>query len=428
MKYTTSGTTRKKTFLFLSLFFTFIIFISLFSFILTAPISRAAELQEEDTEFELVQGYFTEIRYSGEADQTSLGLSHPEYEKTYNWVFSDGEWSGDIDYLLEDDTYHVDENSEWVVTIAVDHDAPLDDDWTLILDDEEHGVEIVEPSTAVGISGGLNFLFDPYSEDATATDSIRVINEGNIPMTYEIEYTDTHLSHQKDQEVIRPSESGNPTFTYEYSTTDPEAFSPDISITAYFQDALDLEADGNTRVTSRSGFGVSTRVTVGYEGVEQEIRDGYSVQYTSSLQVPGNTYHEATFYVYPNEEVVINFYSENVSFEDDNITVIPLDSEGNRLDEIDFDPNSALSPEYGEVEITVEFKSDRENDGFIGLEVGRDRYTTNIQLTETAPQPGDEEVSFVEEEAEKITLGIVLIGGILAFGAARILLSKKKED
>lgn len=401
---------------------------SLFTFTLTTPLAEASEIAEEDTEVEFVQGYFTDIRYSGEADQTSIELSHPEYEKTYNWSYSEGSWSGDIDYLLEDDSYYVEENKEWVVTVAVDNDAPLYDEWTFTIDDKEHPAEVVEPNTGVGISGGLNFQFEPYTEQTTVTDSMSVLNEGNIPMTYEIEYTDQHLSHEIDEEIVQPGESGNPTFTYEYSTTDPEAFSPDVSITAHFQGRLDLEADGNTEVTSRTGFGVSTAVSVGYEDTEQEILDEYSVQYSESISVEGNTYEEITFYVYPNEEVFIDFESENVTFEDENITIIPRDSDGEQLEEIDFDSTEPLSRDYGEVKITVEFRSDREEDGYIGLQVERDLYTTEVQLTETAPEPGDEEVSFVEEEAETITMGIILTGGILIIGAARIFLNKKDEE
>lgn len=75
----------------------------------------------------------------------------------------------------------------------------------------------------------------------------------------------------------------------------------------------------------------------------------------------------------------------------------------------------------------MEFKSNRENNGFIELIVEGDNYTTEVQLSETAPEPGEEEVSFIEEEAETITFGIVLIGGVIIFGLVRIFL-RKKED
>jgi len=60
--------------------------------------------------------------------------------------------------------------------------------------------------------------------------------------------------------------------------------------------------------------------------------------------------------------------------------------------------------------------------------VERDRYTTEIQLTEKAPEPGEEEVSFVEEEAETITLGILLVGGVAVYIAGRMWFAKKEED
>ncbi len=175
---------------------------------------------------------------------------------------------------------------------------------------------------------------------------------------------------------------------------------------------LDLDIEGNVGIGSRGSYGLNIGVTVGYEGYEQVQTDSYELQYLESLEVNGNSHNNITFYIYPHEE-------------------IDFDIEGSDVEIIDVseDTEERLTPDMGdEIELTVHFRSDHENDGSLRLFLGDENHTTEIILTEIVPPPGDEEVSFIEEEAETITFGILFIGGIIAIGAVRIALSKRKED
>jgi len=416
------------------LLFFMIIFIVTFIFssaLTTTSALEGNEVEESITENgianEFVRGFFNEINYESPTTETSIELLY-DGDTRYSWEF-DEEWTGDLDYLDENGTYYDEEENIWIVSIAVNHDAPTGEGWTFIINGEEHHIQVVEPDTSVSLSGSLEFTFEPYTEGGEVSDSLTLRNEGNVPMTYELTYTDENLNHEPEKYILDTGESISLTFTYQYSTRGPEMFSPDVSLTAEHLGFLDFESEGNIGRKSQPGFGITANVFVGYEDYEQEEGVGYSVQYERSKSVAGNTYNEVTFYVYPDDEdVLVYFNEENVTFDDENVTIIPRDSDGNELDEIDFETSEELSADYAEVEITVEFLSDREDDGFIELVVGGDRYTTEIQLTETAPEPGDEEVTFVEEQSETITLGIILIGGIVIIGAGRVWLSKRKGD
>lgn len=385
-------------------------------------------INESSIPEKLVAGFFNEIDYESSTSETSINVLY-NGDTRYKWEY-DGKWNGDLDYLDKNGTYYDEEKSSWFVKIAIDHEAPLGDNWTLILNGKEHEIKVVEADTTVGLSGSLEFNFEPYTEGAEVSDSVTLTNDGNVPMTYELTYTDENLIHEAEKDILEAGESISLKFTYQYSPSGPAKLSPEVSLTAEHLGVLDFESEGNIGRKSQPGFGIPTDVLVGYENYKQEKVEDYSVQYKKSISVKGNTYHEVTFYVYPNEDVLIYFNKENVTFKDENVTITALGSDGEELEKIDLDTTAELNSEYDEVEITVEFKSDRENDGSINLKVEKDTYTTKIQLSQTVPEPSEDEISFVEKESETITFGALLIGGVVVFGAARVLLSsaEDKED
>jgi len=389
---------------------------------------------------EFVAGFFNEISFESLNPETIIELYN--MNSSYLWEYSEMEgWGGDMEYLNEEETIYSSDENIWYVQISIneeDMNDDTEDDWTLEINTHEETktteLLVVKADTGASMIGQqLNFFFEPYQKGAQAEDSVSLRNDGNVDLTIEIEFESEDLQIVGDIEsgdILEPGDTAEIVFLYETTTDDarPPIMIETISVTSYAMTQVNLDTDEDVRVYSRTSYGVETSYFVGYEGYEQWEDEGYSLQYDPSIDVIGNTYNEVTFYVYPNEEVYINFNEENITFENENVTIIPRDSDGSELEEIDFDPTEPLDSDYGEVEITVEFLSDREDDGFIELVVEEDRYTTEVQLTETAPEPGDEEVTFVEEQSETITLGIILIGGIVFIGAGRVWLSKRKGD
>ena len=408
-------------------------FISLFTITFSHSSSQEIEpdyleLNQEEPDFELVRGYFNEIEYTGSSEETSIELNHPD-GISYQWIFSEGEWSGDLDHLHEEDTFFLGGQNRWVVSIAINGSDPADENWNIILDGDEFSVRVVESDESFSVSGSISFSFEPnMGEVQGISDSLTIGNQGNVLMSYELIYDDENLEYSSDKEILSPGETTNIVIYYNYTTSGAEIFTVELSIQRKVVGILDLQADDSHQVKSREAISRNFQVLVGYEGFEHGGDDSYSVQYERSKNVKGNTYSTVTFYIYPKEEIFIDLNGENVTFDDENVSMVARDSDGNQMEELTFDPSNPITSDHGEVEVIVEFKSHHREDGFIELIVNEDRYKTTIQISQAAPEPGDEEVSFLEEEAETITLGILLIGGVVIFGIARVLLSKKKEE
>ena len=269
-------------------------------------------------------------------------------------------------------------------------------------------------STPLSVSGSVEFYLEPYEVDVYSDeDSVTYTNNGNVKTRVVLEYEDENLTHEVEKDVFEPGESGEITFQYYSAEGGVISFGTEVSIQHYPLGRLDLDSEDNIGVGSRVSYLLNIGVTVGYEGYEQVQMENYEIQYKESISVKGDTENNLTFYVYPHEEIDFDMIGTDVEILD-----------------ISEDTGEPLSSdeENREIELTVQFRSHHEDDGEIELILDGDNYTTEIQLTETAPEPGDEEVSFIEEEAETITFGIILIGGIVVIGAVRVLLSKKKED
>lgn len=368
-------------------------------------------IQQEDVNLpeHFVRGYFNEISYSSIDEETHLEMTHPDASQNYVWTYEDG-WEGDLNYLdLENTSY---DGDGWTITIAIHSDEPTGD-WNLQIDEQNFEIEVVESDTSFSVSGDISFYLEPYQEETYSDEgSVTFRNTGNVPMKIEVIYEDDDLVHELPKEVFYPGESGQIVFQYISSTGGLLKFAPSVSVEPFSIGAVSLDGEGNVAVISQGAIGLNFSLTVGYRGYEQAQADNYEVQYLNSMEVRGDTHNNITFYVYPHEDIF-------------------FDLEGSNLEIIDVseDTSEQLFPrEEEEIEITVHFKSHHENDGEIQLILEEDGYITEIQLTETVSEPGEEEVSFIEEEAETITLGVLLIGGIAVFGAARILLNKKKEE
>lgn len=351
------------------------------------------------------------ISFESEEENTNFELSHPDANNEYVWTYEGG-WSGSIEYLDEENTSY--DNNRWTVSVAIHEDEP-EGDWTLEIDGTtiQEDITVVQPSTSFTASGDVSFYLEPYQEDTYSDEeTITFSNTGNVRMKVDVNYESDNIIHNVSQEIFYPGESGEITLQYVSSTGGLVQFGESISIEPYPIGKLDLDIEGNVGIGSRGSYGLNIGVTVGYEGYEQVQTDYYELQYLESLEVNGNSHNNITFYIYPHEE-------------------IDFDIEGSDVEIIDVseDTEERLTPgEEDEIELTVHFRSHYENDGEIELILDEDDYTTAVQLTETIPQPGEEEVSFIEEEAETITFGIVFIGGILLIGAVRIFISKKKDD
>lgn len=356
--------------------------------------------EEDEYEHEIVRGYFNIISYEGSSQETSIELEHEDENHFYGWSYAGGEWSGDTELLLQDDTFF--EDGEWNVKIAVDHDVPTGDDWILTIDEEERSVNIVEPQTPSALMGSLNFLVEPYRDEAEDSDSITVPNDGNVPLTYELEYDDSmfegELSHEVEDETLQPGERTDVVFTHLRATEGPErdvisnVDSKNIILTVYYIGELDREADGNVVIGAEKRLTVSGLVDVGYEGYEREYGDSYDIQYKESVEVDGDTVDDITFFVYPEEEVDIHLTETNVTIEGRTV---------------DFD--EPLNPEEDEIPIEITFKSHHMADGEITLIVDGDRYTTEIEIRETAPDPDADGGNPFEGQERVITGSVILV-------------------
>lgn len=370
----------------------------------------AGEEDGDEVDFELVQGYFTEISFSGDQDQTVIEISHQEENISYDFSHTGGEWSGDTEYLDEEATSYSEEDGEWILSIALDHDAPVDDEWEMVIDGQEHELRVLEADTGLGKSGSLEFSLQPHTDQAVASDSFEMVNNGNVPSTFEVEYEMDDLDYSLESYVVEPEGSEEITFEFTADTYDPEIFDlQDISISVYSLGRLDLEAEGNVVVGSEIGYTETPTVNVGYEGFERDEGDGFLIQFEETIEVPGDATGTTTFYVYPDEELYIDLEGENVTFDEDdvNINVGEVD--------LDFDPTEPISPNHDEVEITVTFTSDYEEGGWIELEVGREVHRTEILLTETVEPPEDEEGTFSEEQQERLYLGAIIVLAVIVF-------------
>ena len=383
---------------------------------LSFSVSAVGEsIEQEDTVIsdEFVRGYFNEISFESDTQTTHIEMTHPEATRTYNWTYDDG-WSGDVDFLDDGNTTY--DGERWTISIAI-YDEEPEGEWDLYIEIDgqpnEFDIDVVEPSTSFSASGDINFYLEPYQENTFSDEqSITFTNSGNVRMKVDVNHEDDNLTYEISQEIFHPGDSGEITFQYISSTGGLIEFGETISIEPFPIGKLDLDLEGNIGVGSRASYGLNIGVTVGYQGYEQAQADNYEIQYLNSMEVDGDTHNNMTFYVYPHED-------------------IDFDVEGTNVEIIDVseDTDESLSPgEEEEIEITVHFKSHHENDGDIQLILEDDEYITEIQLSEIAPQPGDEEVSFIEEEAETITLGVIFIGGILFIGLGRIWLNKRKKE
>jgi len=401
-------------------FSSFLLVLTLVFFFLTLSVSFSVSavgesIEQEDTVIldEFVRGYFNEISFESDTQTTHIEMTHPEATRTYNWTYDDG-WSGDVDFLDDGNTTY--DGESWIISIAI-YDEEPEGEWNLYIEidgeSNEFDIDVVEPSTSFSASGDISFYLEPYQEDTYSDEeSITFTNSGNVRMKVDVNYEDDDLTHEVSQEIFAPGESGDITFQYISSTGGVVEFGETVSIEPYPIGKLDLEIDGNVGVGSRASYGLTIGVTVGYEGYQQAQASNYEVQYLESMEVSGDSHDNLTFYVYPHEEIDFHISSSDVEIID-----------------VSEDTDEPLSPNgEEEIEVTVHFKSHHENDGNITLILNGDRYNSEIRLTETVPQPGEEEVSFIEEEAETITFGIVFIGGILLIGAVRIFISKKKDD
>ncbi len=378
----------------------------------------------EDIEYELVQGYFTQISYSGEED-ISIELTHQEDNFTYDWSYSNGEWNGDLEYLDEKNTQY--SKDEWTLSIAVDHDAPIDDDWIMNIDAQQYGVRVLEADTGLAKSGSLEFMMEPQTSGATGSDSFELVNNGNVPSTFELNYENPNLEAKVEDELVMPGDTASITFEFIYDTSDPKVFNLDkIHIDVYSKGRLDLDADGNVIVGSEIGYSETPTVTVGYEGFERGGNGDYSIQYEESIEVVGNTVHTVTFYLYPEEELFIDLTGENVTFDEDEDVTITGEVEGEKLE---FDPTEPLDSEYNEVKIEVTFTADPKEDGSIELSVGAERYQTEVTLTETVDLQENEDPSSEDQDRDqRLYLGALVIAAVIVFFVVRSGFWKKEES
>jgi len=345
--------------------------------------------------FEIVAGYFRTITYEGNSEDTTILLECDGSENySYEWTYN-GDWTGDVEYLMESESGY--ENGVWNVRITVDHDAPVDGDWTLTIDGETEDVLVLEPSTPVGASGGpLSFLIEPYSDGGIDGHTIRVPS-GNVLGEFEAIYDngdfDGDLNYDVESNMIEPHEDLEVDFWYSRSTGQPEVESlDDILLTVTYQDKLDLEADGNVVVGSEKQRSLSGTLVVGYEGYEREFTPSYDIQYKEETNIDGDTTGEVTFFVYPHEEVDVHYSKENIEVEE---TSVDLDE--------------SLSPEEDEVVIEFTYHSDYQEDGEITLIIDGDRYTTEISIDEPAPLPEENNESLLEEHSRTVMGGVVFV-------------------
>ncbi|MFP3872076.1 MAG: hypothetical protein ACOCTR_06430 [Candidatus Natronoplasma sp.] len=386
---------------------------------------------------EFIAGYFNEIIYESSSQETSIEISNMDFSYLWEYKEEDG-WTGNLSYLNEEETNYSSDENVWTVQISINEEDlnTAEENWTLKIntDGEVKTTEltVVKADTANSMfRGQLNFFFEPYQEGAIAEDSVTLRNDGNVNLTIEIEIERENLQVVGDivsGDILEPGKTADIVFQYETSTdaARPPQKIQAISVSAKAMTTVDPDPDNDVRVYSETSYEVEASYFVGYEDYEQDEGFGYSVQYSSSIEVPGDSTNNVTFYIYPQEEVFFQLEGENVTFEEDDVTVF-IHDDGERR-EIVYDPDESLRSGYDEVELTVQFESHHEDDGSIDLVVERDRYTTSVELTETVPDPGEEELSFVQQESETITLGIILFGSVALYIGGRVWLGKKRKE
>lgn len=360
---------------------------------------------------EFVSGYFNQISYESQDMTTNIELTHPDANREYSWSYDDG-WLGSMDYVDMGNTSY--EDNRWTVNIAIHKDEPIGE-WTLRMGEIVSEINVVKPiEGSFSVSGDVRFLLEPYLDDyESETQSVNFRNTGNVKMKVHVNYDDENLYHEVSQDVFLPGESGQIMFRFIGDTGSISKYTPLVSIEPFSIGAVNLGAGGNVAVISQGAVGLNFGVTVGYSGYEQGAGDNYEIQYMEQMTVNGYTNNNLTFYIYPHEEITFDIVGSNVEILD-----------------ISEDPDVPLVPgDEKEVAITVHFRSDHRNDGTISLEVGRDIYTTNIIIGQTASRPpGDTDLRFLDEEARTITMGIILIGGMVAYGVGRIWWGKRKKE
>ncbi len=364
--------------------------------------------EEVEYEFELVSGYFNTISYEGSSQEITIRLDHEDEYHSYEWSYSDDEWSGDTELLIQEDTSF--DDGEWEVRVAVDHDVPLGDNWTLTIDGEEKSVNVVGARTPRDLMGSLNFLVEPFSENGEDIDSITIPNNGNVPLSFEIEYDDSdfegQLTHEKEEEIIEPGGRAKLNFTHIRTTEGPvrDVISnmdyQNITLTISYLGELDREAEGNVVIGTQYNINVPGTVYVGYEDYEHESGDNYDLQFKENVRVDGDIEDNITYYVYPRDELDVDLRETNISIEDSS-----------------FDFEDTLSPEENEIPIEITFRSHHVDDGEITLIIDDDEYTTSIDIGRPAPEP-ETERDFLSEQGSTIT-GSVIFAIIIGFMAVR---------
>ncbi len=387
--------------------------------------------ENDDYDYKLVQGYFTEISYSGTGSETSIELTHAG-GTSYNWMYSTGEgWSGDIDYLDQDNTTF--SEGEWTVSIAVDPNLPDVDGWTMVIDGEEHDVQVAKAETRIGKRGSLRFLFEPHTIGATSTDSFRLVNNGNVPGWFRLNYDHIdNLDHDVDAEILLPGETVEINFTYQFDSSNPRIFElSTLSVQPYFFGRLDLAAEGNVVITPGVEYTETPEVRVGYENFELEERDTFFVQYKPSVDVDGDDIGSVTFYVFPDEDVLYDLESDKLTYSKEDVTVRVRGTEDypESIEEIDFDPKEALRGEYNEVQINVDYRTHHEEDGYLVLIVDGESFRTVININPVSDDHADDDESgVVDEHSSTIYFGGAIIGGVILYAMVRTSLVKEGQS
>jgi len=391
--------------------------------------------QEQENEFEYVQGYFTKENYSVSEKETSIEVEHKSDNYSYRWEYSEDSWTGDTEYIDEYKTTFLEDESEWIINAAVDHNATIDEEWIVNVDGEEYDARVVEADTGLAKSGSLDFTLDPYTEGATDMENITMSNDGNVPGRFEIEIDHLEgLDAETESEVVEPEDSEEIEFTFRYDTLGHEEIELEqFVIRTFTLGRLDLEADGNVVVESEIQYGETPSVSVKYDHLDVDDEPAnFTIQYENELSnVERDSIQNATFYLFPEEEINYSLNGENIFFSDDDVEVIIHGTEESpdSILEREYDPTETLSPDYNKVEITVVFRTHHEEEGIIELIVdGEKRYdtTVDLELAEFPDENGDDDG---EEDGteDRIYLGIGIVAAVLIFGVLRSTLLKKVE-
>ncbi len=396
-------------------------------------------IEDIEVEFpdEFIAGFFNEVRFDSQEREVNITM-YPEDDPDieYQWYYDEEDgWEGDTGYLDEVNTSYI--GGSWEVHISVDDEDPTDVVWTIEfeVEGETHAlsVEVVRPRVSFTYSGDLRYFFEPYQDQTEGTDSISVRNTGNVKLMVEI-YTDfpeadIELGGEIEHgDELAPDESATIELNYRRSTSGariPTTFGT-LTVEGRALSRVAPDPDEDFVVHPGPAFPIDASYTVGYEGFEQEGNEGFTVQYERSIEIDGLTEGEAVFYVYPEQLVSVDIRTENVTFDEEDVTAKARN--GEELEEIDLEIPGSLSPEHEEMKITVPFESHHRNDGMIELMIEDEIYTTHVEIDEAVDPPEPDDDLFLGRDARELTLGVMVVGAIVLFGAVRILLSKKKEE